>query len=330
VEHAGTEDLNAYFRMDDYGNIRPEEPEGYTPHDFSGYHDCLPEGTVIDPLGVARRPGSMYHFIERISPLRNATRIEELESYPFETYANWRTDHMAEEVAERHGQGLIASAAVNGIYEAGWQIRGYEPFLMDMATRPEWCETLMDKALERNLKVARAAAQAGVDVFRCGENIANQNGMTFGIERWRRLIKPRWAKVWALCREIKPDMLIYYHADGNIESIIDELIEIGVTLLNPIQPECLDVAGIAERYKDKILFDGGIGIQQVMPFGAPEDVRASVRERVGQFGRTLFLAPSHTLEPEVPIENVEAFFEACDEVGADSLFSGGGAAGKGV
>jgi uroporphyrinogen decarboxylase len=110
---------------------------------------------------------------------------------------------------------------------------------------------------------------------------------------------------------------VWYHSDGNIAEIIPELIEIGVDVLNPVQPECVDVLEVKRRYGDRLVLDGTIGTQTVMPFGTPEDVRACVRGRVETLAGdgALILAPTHTLEPEVPTENVLAFAEACREYG---------------
>jgi len=139
----------------------------------------------------------------------------------------------------------------------------------------------------------------------------------FSPDMWRRFMKTRWAKVWSAARTIKPDIEIFYHSDGNILDIIPDLIEIGVTILNPIQPECLDPLMVKRRFGDRIVLHGTIGTQTTMPFGTPDQVRQTVRERVERLGAdgALILAPTHVLEPEVPLANVEAFFEACREYG---------------
>jgi uroporphyrinogen decarboxylase len=107
-------------------------------------------------------------------------------------------------------------------------------------------------------------------------------------------------------------VLVFYHSDGNILPIIPELIEIGVDILNPIQPECMDPAELKRMYGDKLSFWGTIGTQTTMPFGTPDDVRNEVCERIATVGKGggLFLSPSHILEPEVPWANIEAFVEA--------------------
>lgn len=285
--------------------------------DFEQYYEDVdkPEGTHLDANGVLHIPGSMYHFTHYISPLRKANSFEQIESFPYRDFSNFsckvNIEELAEEVEQAHLQGKAATTWVGHMYEDSWQIRGYEEFLMDMLVQPEWCEFMLDKIMERNMFNAVAAAKAGVDYIKTGDDVACQNDMMFSLENWRKFIKPRWAKVYAAAREIKPDIQIWYHSDGNITEIIPELIEIGVTILNPIQPECLDPVAVKKQYGDKLVLDGTIGTQTTMPFGTVDDVRNLIRENVSKLGYdgALILSPTHVLEPEVPLENIEAFIE---------------------
>jgi uroporphyrinogen decarboxylase len=114
-------------------------------------------------------------------------------------------------------------------------------------------------------------------------------------------------------REVNKDIIIFYHSCGYIEPFIPHLIEVGVDVLNPVQPECMDVKEIIRKYGDKIAFFGGIGTQTLMPFGTPEEIRNYVFDLldfVGDKGGFL-IAPTHILEPEVPPENIIAYIDAC-------------------
>lgn len=130
-------------------------------------------------------------------------------------------------------------------------------------------------------------------------------------------MKSRWPKVYAAAKEIKPDIHIWYHSDGNITDIIDDLVEIGVTILNPVQPECVDPLAIRKRYGKKLAFDGCIGTQTTFPFGTQEEMRKTVIEmgrNLDGLNGGLMLSPTHILEPEVSPDNVIAFYKACDEI----------------
>jgi len=317
----GSDDsLQRHLGMYTPHNVAPLPPAGPLPRpEFERYFEGVerPPGAFINELGVLEVPGSLYHFTRYVSPLRNAQRFDELKGFPFRSVEGYTTTHMAGEVEDAHRHGRVACCWVGHMYEDAWQIRGYEPFLMDMRLRPEWCEYILDRISERNLAVATAAARAGVDLITTGDDVANQQRLMFAPADWRRFMKPRWAAVYAAARAIKPDLEIWYHSDGNIEAIIPELIEIGVTILNPVQPECLDPFEVKRRYGDRLVIDGALGTQTTMPFGTPGQVRETIR----RYARTLgadgayIISPTHVLEPEVPIENIEAFVETAREFG---------------
>lgn len=302
-------DLRKHFGMFSPVYVGLEEEEG---RDFSRYYADIriPENASINSAGVLHVPGSEHHFTRMISPLRNAEKFEELEDFPYPGVKEIE-DGLAGKVESAHAGGLVAAGPLVHMYETAWQLRGYEDFLMDMKARPEWCEYILDRLAERNLKKAEAAARAGADYLVTGDDVANQYSLMFSIDDWRRFIKPRWEKVYRAARNIKPDIEIWYHSDGNILPIIPELIEIGVTILNPVQPECMAPVEIKKGFGDKIVIDGTIGTQTTMPFGAPDDVRRVVRERAETLGEdgALILSPTHTLEPEVPLGNIEAFLD---------------------
>ncbi len=206
---------------------------------------------------------------------------------------------------------------VGHIYENAWQVRGYEQFLMDLLTRRDWAEFILDRFCNNSLAVAVAAAKAGYDCIKTGDDVANQNAMMFQPDLWREVMKPRWAKVIAAARKIKPDIHVWYHSDGNIRDILDDLAEIGVTILNPVQPECMDPVSVRKRMGRRLAFDGCIGTQTTFPFGTQAQMRQTVLNLADALDARkggLMLSPTHILEPEVPPENVCAFFEACDEL----------------
>lgn len=190
--------------------------------------------------------------------------------------------------------------------------------MTDFYLNPDLIEALLDRLTTLRIVEARQLAQAGVDVLRLGDDVAGQTGMLMSLDTWRRWLKPRLARVIQAARAVKPNIHIFYHSDGDCWPVIPELIEIGVTVLNPIQPECMDPAQLKAEFGDQLAFWGTIGTQTTMPFGTPEDVRAAVKERIETVGRSggLLIAPTHVLEPEVPWQNVVAFIEAVEEYGA--------------
>ncbi|MCM8769266.1 MAG: hypothetical protein NC911_06275 [Candidatus Omnitrophica bacterium] len=317
-EHYGTEDTTAIVSqlgLFEPVTINPKAPE-YQP-DFSSYFADIekPEGSFINSCGVLEIPARYYHFTGYISPLRNVRSLAEIENFPFPPANGYDETGMKEKVEEARQQGQVSCTAVGHIYETSWQIRGYEEFLMDLVERPAWCECILEQVAAAKMAIATAGARAGVDYIITGDDVANQKALMFSLPMWRHFIKSRWARIYQAVREIKPDIQIWYHSDGNIEAIIPELIDIGLTILNPLQPECLDLPALKKKYGKHLVFDGTIGTQSTMPFGTPKEVRRVVRENKKILGAdgALILGPTHVLEPEVPIENIEAFVQACRE-----------------
>ena len=126
-----------------------------------------------------------------------------------------------------------------------------------------------------------------------------------------------YKRIITAAKEIKPDILVFFHSDGNCEEIIPDLIDVGIGILNPVQPECMDPAEIKLKYGHKLAFWGTIGTQTTMPFGTSEDVKQTVKERIETVGvgGGLLLSPTHLLQVEVPWDNIIAFFDAVDEYG---------------
>jgi uroporphyrinogen-III decarboxylase len=103
---------------------------------------------------------------------------------------------------------------------------------------------------------------------------------------------------------------VMFHSDGWIEPIIPDLIEVGVDVLNPIQPECMDPVRLKKLYGDKLCFDGTIGVQSTLPHGTTEEVVSEVRHRIRTCGPTgLILGPTHAMQPDVPVPNMLALYE---------------------
>ena len=188
---------------------------------------------------------------------------------------------------------------------------------MDLSVNPKMAEALLEKMTEFCCGLAERAAAAGADVLIVGDDVAGQHGMLISVEMWRKFIKPRLKRIIRTAKEQKPDIFIDYHCCGNCMDIIPELIKVGVDVLNPVQPESVDIARVKREFGDDLSFRGGVGTQSVMPFGSPQDVKHAVKNTIkvlGEYGGFL-IAPSHVVEPDVPWENLMAFTEAVDEYG---------------
>lgn len=267
----------------------------------------------VDEWGVWWRSGDFHHFAEVQSPLKNASSIGELESYPWPDLDEpGRFAGVAERVRDLHRQGLAVAAFAGSIFERAWYLRGMQELMIDMHESPRFARALLERCAYHQRCAAGHFARAGVDIVITGDDVAGQHGMLMSIPMWQDYLKPLQT---ATARAIKEaGAYVFYHSDGNVAPLIPELIETGIDILNPIQPECMDPAAIKEQFGERLCFWGTVSVQQTMPLGTPEQVRAEVRRRIATVGRGggLILAPAHVLGPEVPWENVVAFFEAAD------------------
>ena len=307
ADHFGMEMRHVGFR-------KPQEQP-----DFSRYYpEGLPEGTAIGEYGNARVPAHFWHFTGLRFPMLHLETIEELGAYPWPDFTPaYRHEHLEEAVRSIHDRGLFASGGVGHIYETAWQLTSMEKLLSDFLLDPERAAFILDTITEHRCFVARRVAEAGADMIHCGDDVGMQDRLMMHPDTWRKWLKPRLGRVIGSARDVNPSIHGFYHSDGNIEGIIEDLIEIGVTVLNPVQPECMDPVALKQQYGDRLAFWGTIGTQTTMPFGTPDEVRATVKrmcETVGD-GGGLVLAPTHVLEPDVPWENILAFFEAAEEYG---------------
>ena len=215
-------------------------------HDYSRYYEGVPG--PLEPLewnpewGVMGRRGTIAHFQEMIHPMRNFTTAEEFREYPLpDMDADYRWEGLREKNEEFIRQGYATGAFMEmTIFELCWYMRGMENFMLDLYDDPEFAEILMDRITELRVEMAKRYALTGVDILMLGDDVSTQLNMMMSLELWRSTLKPRLARIIRAAKEIKPDILIFYHGDGNLERIVPELIEIGVDVLNPVQPECVD------------------------------------------------------------------------------------------
>lgn len=313
---------------------RPQRPKqdvpSRQPEEFEKYYVGIdrPPGTFIDGTGVMHQSGSMYHFTHRVHPLRDATSVKDVEEYPWPhpvpDYTEDEIAEMARQVAEIKESGWVAQGGGGGCFEAGWGLRGMDNMMMDLMTGNEVSAAILDRFTEQGVRSARLAAQTGCDLTGGGDDVGMQDRMMMNPELWRKEIKPRTARIFAAAKEIKPDIHVGYHSDGNIEPIIGDLIEIGVDILNPVQPECMDQEKIKREYGDRLCLDRCIGTQTVLPFGTPESIDAQVKWTIDVLGKGggLIIGPTHTIEPDVPWENFVAFYRAVMKYGGYENYPG--------
>lgn len=162
--------------------------------------------------------------------------------------------------------------------------------------------------------ISHQKGSTGVDVIYLGDDIGMQSSVMMSEELYKRFLLPRLASVISAARAINPDIIVFYHSCGYVTPFIPLLIEAGIDVLNPVQPECMDFEEIHAEFGDKLSFFGTLGTQTTFPFGTMQDVKDAVKHNLDIAGEKggLIVAPTHLLEPEVPWANVKAYVEACE------------------
>ncbi len=286
--------------------------------DYRAFHKNADELDFIDEWGVGHKRGSIAHFTHFYSPMADYDTPQQVLDYPYpDLLAQYRWDEFKIEVEKAHAQGRVAAYSAVQVFEFAWYLRGLDNMLADMLIDEEMAAVCLDRMSSIQCEIAKKAAECGVDMIVYGDDVGTQRSLMMSKEAWKRWIMPTTAAVIAAAKKVNPDLLAFYHSDGAIVDIIPELIEIGVDILNPIQPECMDPFELKELYGDKLSFWGALGTQTTMPFGTPEEVYETTKELIQKMGKGggFCIAPTHMLEPEVPFENIEAFMRAVKDFG---------------
>ena len=267
------------------------------------------------PFGVTFRnvknfAGSYTEIVDGV--LRNDPDGEKLAAYrlPDPDDAAWYAPVKA--AVEKYGmEKFIIGSCQCSIFETAWYLHGMEDTLCDMIADEDYAGALFDKVMQFPHRAGLNLIDAGVDMVWLGDDVATQRGMMFSLDLWRKLLKPRYAKIFAAYRKKRPDITLAYHSCGNCEEILDDMIEIGLNVLNPIQPLSMDPVHIKRRYGKHLTLFGAIDVQQLLPFGTPAQIKKAVREAKAVLGEGggYILSPAHHIQSDTSLENIQAYYE---------------------
>jgi len=280
-----------------------DDPEVYT--DEWGLSFCNESGyleVVSRPLADASTTSRISNFV-----IPDPTRME-----------RWNT---ATGLVSRYGEThAIMGCMGQTMFEMCWNLVGFEKFLMDYMVGEDYIAVLFDRLLDYAIVYSEQLILAGSDIIFLGDDVGMQTGMLIAPDLWRGTLKPRLARLCGHIQSRKPTVKIAYHSCGSIASIIPDLVEIGVDILNPVQPLAYDMelAALKLRYGNDLVFYGGIDVQQCIPFGTPDEISRQVKHAIeaAASGGGFIIAPAHIIPAETSPENVLAFFNAVEQYGS--------------
>ena len=337
VNTPAKEDLRQYFQMDsleaveDYLNrfndIRWVSPRYVGPDDRNRTVD---NETTVDVWGVERKAISygegeyaeIYHH-----PLAEVQTERELKDYEWPSSVWWDVTQIKKMVEGINEKDEYAIAVGNGnIFETTWYMRGFDKTLTDLIRKPDLVWTIMEKVTDYYIayfeKILEEVGEL-IDIVFTADDLGGQEGLLMSLDLWEKMIKPHHKKLNKVIHECgqgegrRDGVKIMYHSDGSIMEAIPGLIDINIDILQALQFELqgMDAKKIKEKYGDQLCFNGGVSVQQTLPYGTTEDVKEEVKGLIEILGNNggYILGPSHAIQAGTPPENIVALLETMED-----------------
>jgi uroporphyrinogen decarboxylase len=274
----------------------------------------LRDDVTLNEFGMEMQPTPLYVEVVKC-PLKEAATVEDVAAYAFpDAYAPGRFVAAKRDI-ERFGRDYFVIGDVElSVFELAWHLTGMQEYMMALAMEEPWIEALNDRVEAWTLGLATQLAQLGVDAIWFGEDLGSQTSTLISPDMWRERFKPRYARMIAALRKIKPSIIIIMHSDGAVAPLIDDFIEMGIEVYNPVQPKVAgsDPTELVEKYGGRISFFGGIDQQELLPSGDLEALKAEIRRRAGILGAKggYLMAPAHIIQSDTAPETVLAMIAA--------------------
>lgn len=277
-----------------------------------------PDGEIFDIWGhhiqIAENESGAYEEFAA-PPLSDAQSVSELQSWCWPQPDWWDFAALPQLIAQMDTQECYhLRFRAGSVFEVAWQLRGMQAFLMDMAVDPDIPLYMMDRVTEvcaENLKSVLDLASSRLDMIYIYDDVATQKGLLMSRDMWQRFIKPRHQRIIEIAQA--HHIPVMYHCDGAIASLIPDLLDMGISVLNPIQVSAkgMQPETLKASFGERLSFHGGIDIIDTLPRGTVEAVCSEVRQRIGVLGRDggYIMASAHHIQADTPLENVLAMYD---------------------
>jgi len=303
-------------------------PEGYEPvFREDGTIEILRNSTVL-----ARRPYGSLYFDVTTTPLHDAETFEDIDAYVWpdpwtereEAFLKRQIEHLWNETGFAIFAGLPLYDC--SFFEIGQTMFGFENLMLNLMLKRDMMEYWLDRVLEHHLATLdRFLAITGpyICAVQINDDFGSQDNLLIPPAMYRELFKPRQQRFIEFVRE-RTDAKIFLHCDGAIGDIMDDFVEIGIDILNPLQSGArgMEPADVKKRYGANLaIWGGGVDTQHTLPFGTVDDIIAEIRERIGILGRDggYVFGTIHNIQADIPPEKIMAVFETAREYGAYPL-----------
>ena len=293
---------------DDFGNAAIKANTQPPLEEEEGIEDVIEWEDVFGTVWRRLRGYTSGEVLRPAIPDWDAWRTYELPPPPGESHF----DEFAARVKERHPEQFVAGSG-GGFFQRMQSMRGPDSYFIDLAEDNEGVHELADRMVERNIYSIERYVRAGADCITFGDDWGAQDRLLIHPDEWRRFFKPRYARMFEVARDA--GVHVWFHSDGWTLEIMRDLIEIGVTVLNP-QHACMGTRRVGEIVGGQVCIRTDIDRQWVIPYGSPDDVVEAVKEAIAAFGSFNGGVLLHgEVGQEVPLENIEALYSAFYEYG---------------
>ena len=244
--------------------------------------------------------------------LADVSSLDEIRAFPWPSCDDVDYPGLAEQCDKYDGYAIAYGNA--DIFERPALVRGWENFLCDASLNPDWVDFITKKFLDyfvEDFTRCLEATRGRIDIFWALTDLGTQAGLLQSRKMFQRFIAP---PIKTLAEQAhRNGVKFMFHSCGSVRELIPDLIELGVDILNPIQPAAvgMEPAGLKRDFGDRLCFHGGIDIQYLLPLESAAAVRAEVKRRVKILGNRggYILAPSHNLQQDIPTENIVAMYD---------------------
>jgi uroporphyrinogen decarboxylase len=293
------------------------------------------ESEFVDPWGTVFVSGPGYTHPHG-PPLTEVDSIEALRDYPWPKPEQFGKVEGLKKQAEDlynntdYAVALRRPGIRGGLLDQGGNLRGMEQFMMDLALMPDYATAMMEILAEIYADVYELALkEVGpyIQIVEAQDDLGAQLQPLISPKTWREIIKPSQKYIFDRVHKVAPNAKIVFHTDGNVRQLIPDFIEIGIDVLNPIQPSArqMDSFELKKEFGDRMSFHGAMDVQTVLT-RTVDDVRADVRTRIQALGPSggYILAPCNHIQWDIPPENVVAMYAEAREFGQYPLKSPAG------
>ncbi len=318
--------LRAYFGVDNDEEVRQAlgiDLRSVWPAYSGPSLDTFDDGSFMDWWGVRKKQLGAFEDAVTV-PLADAQTLADIEAYAWpdpEWFDYQAMRAMCETLSDDYAL-VVRDSGPYGtcVLREAMILRGMEQFMLDMVTNPEIARAIIMAIEKFYLELNRRILEVVGDlttIYFIGDDVGTQDSLMIGPRMFRKFIAPSLQRFAAQGKQYK--QVVMYHTCGAVRKLIPDFLDMGVDILNPIQPSArnMDIAALKREFGETLCFHGALDILSILSTGTPEKVRAEVKRLfdILGVGGGFILSPTNNIMPETPVENIIAMYETAETIG---------------